>query len=124
MYKGMIPFDKYDNVMSYTSRQYPDKPDLRSEGAWRENYVWEDELQLIKMEKGRSAAHFIFQSRLTGKTYVMFMTDLTKFLLKGTMTAGIIKGKWAFTKKGQNFGVIFIESECNEHAEKLPDPSP
>lgn len=68
---------------------------------WEQNSVFEDELTFVRSERGRSAAHFIFQ-RKNGKEVVVFMKDLTEMF--PLFVKGKVKAKFTFCKRGSNYG--------------------
>lgn len=76
--------------------------------VWKENFEFEDELYVLGMSRGRSAANFTLVSQTNGKSYNLFMTDMVDMLQNGVINKGKIKGKWTFVKRGQNYGIKFL----------------
>lgn len=104
LYDGHIPFGSDGSPHGYTSQRYPES---LGSGTWRPNTPFPANLRLADMERGRSAAHFIWKDE-QNRRYVMFMTDLLDLIQNFDISHGVVNGNWAFTKRGQNFGVIYL----------------
>jgi hypothetical protein len=76
--------------------------------VWKENFEFEDTLRLTGMSRGRSAANFNLKSETNAKDYNVFMTDMVYLFQNGEISKGIIKGKWTFVKRGQNYGIKLV----------------
>lgn len=113
----LIPFDTNGNQMHWatnevTVRQFREKygadrdyPDAAAE--WRVNEPFDDTLTYAKYARGRSAAYFEF--RRTDATLVtVFMTDLDSMMPH--IHAGKVTGRFAFQKRGQNYGCTMLEA--------------
>jgi hypothetical protein len=97
-----IPFGKDGSLHNY--RSY--------DSVWRENYEWSTTLKLQSIERGRSAAHFIWTDA-DNRRYPMFMKDLTEMIFNyGVAVGGVIRGKFTFVKRGQNYGIKMIGGEA------------
>jgi hypothetical protein len=56
--------------------------------------------------RGRSAAYLVFKNE-RGKVFPMHLADFDS--TAAAMRAGIVKGRWCVSKRGQNFGVKLVE---------------
>lgn len=113
----LIPFDKNGNQMHWaanevTVRQFREKygadcyyPDAAAE--WRTNEPFEDTLTYESYGRGRSAAYFTF-TRSDGAEVSVFMTDLDSMMPH--VHAGKVTGRFAFQKRGQNYGCTMLEA--------------
>ena len=79
------------------------------EYEWRENEPFIDVIEYQGYSRGRSAANFSFKSCMNGQTYNMFMTDMSDIIPH--MQKGILKGRFKFVKRGQNYGLRLLEDE-------------
>lgn len=77
--------------------------------VWKENYEFEDTLELTGMSRGRSAANFNLKSTTDGKDYNLFMTDTVDLIRNSTINKGKIAGKWTFCKRGKNYGIKIVQ---------------
>jgi len=75
---------------------------------WKENFEFEDTLELTGMSRGRSAANFNLKSVTDGRNYNLFMTDTVDLIQNGIINKGKITGKWTFCKRGANYGIKLI----------------
>lgn len=76
---------------------------------WREITEFDLELQLEDIERGRSAARFIWVDPATGAKYPMFMTDMKNLVLSVTMERGLVMGTWTVVKRGANYGIKLVK---------------
>lgn len=74
------------------------------EPGWRTNEPFYANLYLADMERGRSAAFFIWQDN-DGRDYPMFMSDMFDLLRTKTVDEGYVEGIWLVKKRGQNYGI-------------------
>lgn len=88
------PFDKDGNQLSY--------PEWRTE--MRPVEPFEDTLEFVDFERGRSAARAILR-RSSGVTVSMFLHDFEPVLK--CMKYGKFTGKFEYCKRGENYGVRF-----------------
>lgn len=92
-----IPYDADGNQLDYNDR-YRDI-------TWRDNEVFNDMLEYVRYERGRSSIAFIMKR--TNGTYVsMFISDFSAALPH--MVAGKLKGTFTFVKKGSSYGCKLI----------------
>lgn len=67
-----------------------------------ENFIFTDSLKYKSYSRGRSAAYFEFE-RLSSKTEVtVFLKEFEDIVPH--MNKGVVKGRFTFCKRGQNFG--------------------
>jgi len=76
---------------------------------WRPNEPFEDTITINDIYRGRSAAHFIAVSAITGVRYSMFMTSVIDLIKVAKISKGKIFGKFAFCKKGENYGLVIVK---------------
>lgn len=96
MYQGKVPFDKMGNLCTYPSGVY----------EWRDNYVFDDQLKIVRLMKGRSAAGVIVENDKGNKFYITLNT-LTEILQKYTVNKGTLPAlSWTFQKRGLNYLVV------------------
>lgn len=107
LYNGYIPYYSDGTPFTYISSgyQYPDP--LNNGSSWKYNIPFPANLRLTDMERGRSAAHFIWEDE-QGHAFIMFMTDLLDLIQNFTIENGVVSGMWGFVKRGQNFGVVYL----------------
>ena len=90
-----IPFDSKGNMLTYVGGW--------EQPVWKDNYEWEDNLEYETFGRGRSAVHIYFKSLITGKKYIMFMTDFHDIVKD--MVTGRISGTFTYQKRGANYGM-------------------
>lgn len=99
-----IPFKQRDGKIVYLG--YPDF--IASEEV--DNFFFKDILKFDGFSRGRSSAKACFISSETRNEYEMFLTDLELLIRDGKFSVGgIVDGEFSFTKRGQNYGVVFVE---------------
>ena len=98
-----IPFNSKGDQLHYPELQWVKGSPVLA--TMKDNFVFEDTLKFDGMARGRSAAYFYF-TRSTGTKVVVFMTDLCEMM--PYLVNGEISGKFTFTKRGQNYGTIFL----------------
>lgn len=103
---ALAPYDK-DGLMSYASFG-PGEMGPRVE--WRENNPFADTLVLVGMERGRSAARFIWQNEAGNVRYPMFPMDLLDIAILHGITNARVTGEWIVMKRGANFGIARYEA--------------
>lgn len=77
------------------------------EVEWVKPEPFEASLVLSGMERGRSAAHFIFtwvRAGLPDRDLVVFMTDLYDMVRDPRWRQGLITATFIATKRGNNYG--------------------
>lgn len=73
---------------------------------WRDNYEFQEDMQILDYGRGRSSITFTFKSQKDGSVYHMFVSDLMKVIEKCEIKNGMVLGqKWTFIKKGANYGL-------------------
>ena len=72
-----------------------------------DNFEFIDTLEYVSYNTGRSAIGFIFRLASSGTLVNVFITDMSKMLLK--MVEGKISGKFTFCKRGANYGCKLLE---------------
>ena len=116
LYGGLIPYTSDGRPIFYTSSKYPRLPvdysgtglsNVRP-GSWRDNIPFPAQLRVIGMHRGHSSAHFLLENTDNSFQYVMFMTDMLDLIQNHTIVSGVVTGTWAFTKRGQNYGIIYF----------------
>lgn len=106
----LAPFDPDGNLMHYPQRTYASGSDYVAgasayiEPEWHEVVEWHGELHLEEMQRGRSAAYFIWKDAF-GRSYPMFMTDMLDVAQKSAIEYGTCKATWKYVKRGQNYGI-------------------
>jgi hypothetical protein len=93
-----IPFDKKGNQLHYI-----DMWEVRHNGAsMYPNFEFDDTLEFIGFQRGRSAAYATFKRSTIGTEVTMFLRDLEDAM--PFMAAGAIRGRFTFCKRGMNYG--------------------
>lgn len=107
MYEGKIPFDMYGTPVPYVWGR-EDAPH-NSKYVWRDNEVFEAELEFKGFQRGRSAAHAVYV-KADDKSWevTMFITDL-KDVIKQGLAPLYLSGRFEYVKRGTNFGVRLVE---------------
>ena len=96
-YTGCLPGDAYDE--KYNNGKW----------VWKENYVFDDDLKFDGFYRGCSSAGAIFKSLNDGKEYNVFLKDLADIIKLDGFRSGIIHGQFTFVKRGQNYGLRYVE---------------
>jgi len=104
-----IPFDKQGNQLHYPDSSYErDGDGYKKVGPeWRKNEPFHDSLTFVGFSRGRSAANLDFR-RENGTNVTVFLKEFCDMVPH--MVGGVIKGKFQFTKRGQNYGCLLIEA--------------
>lgn len=99
----------------------PNRWDTRFE--WKPNWEWEAIFRYDGVERGRSAAHFLWRDaadpllppdeyRPNGHyaqhPYVMFMQQIGEILEADGVVTREICGVWTWVKRGQNYGIKLV----------------
>lgn len=77
--------------------------------VWRENVPFKDTLQIVEIERGRSAARFVWEAA-DGRRFPMFMTDMLATARHGIGPTGLVSSEWVAVKKGQNYGIALAST--------------
>jgi hypothetical protein len=96
-----IPFDKDGNQMGY--------PETWKGVEWRDNVPFEDTLIYDGYGRGRSSATLHFKRDSTGTEVQFFMSDFDDIVKH--MGFGMLRGRFEFVKKGQNYGCKMLEAK-------------
>lgn len=95
-----VPFDKDGNVCFYPHPHYIEE--------WKDNYTFHATLEFVEFERGRSAAHAIWQDVETKRKYPMFLTSLGKVMRHMIVEGGRITGDFTFNKRGSNYALDVV----------------
>lgn len=93
-----IPFDENGNQLSYPYYGH----------IMKDNYEFEDDLQIIDVERGRSACIFIAHSKNTGKKYKLFLSSMLEIINNTNMHYGEFSGKFTFIKRGAKYSLKLL----------------
>jgi hypothetical protein len=108
----MIPFRTRDgSLLQYTGTLPNSSQDERCNNGrwiWKENFIFNDDIQFLGFYRGCSSAGATFKSLNDGKEYNVFLKDLSDMILADGFRSGIIHGQFTFVKRGQNYGLKFI----------------
>lgn len=80
-------------------------PDPRIE--WRKVEAWNATMSIEGIERGRSAARFIWRDA-DGRTFPMFMIDMLEVVKRGVNGTA---AWWIVQKRGQNYGIRLATQE-------------
>ena len=74
--------------------------------TWRDaDYTWWEALRIDTFERGRSAAHLIWQgvdrNMLSVRRYPMFLVDTLDLLQHENIAAGYVRAEWRVVKRGK-----------------------
>lgn len=109
----MIPFRTKDgSLLQYTGclpNTSQDEQWNNREWIWKENFIFEDDLQFVGFHRGCSSAGATFQSLNDGKEYNVFLKDLSDMILADGFRCGIVHGLFTFVKRGQNYGLKYLK---------------
>lgn len=72
---------------------------------WRPNEPFYASLDLVDMERGRSAARFIWDHGATRTHYPMFMAGMLDLAKSTFIHHGEAVGWWIVVKRGENYGI-------------------
>lgn len=81
---------------------------------WRDNVPVEMVLQLAGIERGRSAARFVWTQLSNGATFPMFMIDMAELVMMNGQrieAGGLVLGKWIVKKRGANYGIALLSED-------------
>lgn len=108
-----FPVDYQGNLMHYPDTQYVlhEGKSATIQPMWMPNKPFEAKLLLQTLQRGRSAAYFIWVDTSTNKTYPMFMIDMIDVMQRKTVVKGVAIGTWQVRKRGQNYGIALSPSD-------------
>ncbi len=74
-----------------------------------DNHIFADQLEYV----GYSSPHIKFKSLISGRIYLMFISDFDKMILEKKMQNNIIEGEFTFTRKGivQGFKMLLPKKQ-------------
>lgn len=98
-YEGNDRVDRGWELMEYPET-WSDNPI-----EWRSNDPFEATLELQSMERGRSAARFVWKDDKTNTYYPMFMSGMLDLAQNSNIFGGLTQGKWIVVKRGSNYGI-------------------
>lgn len=75
----------------------------------RPNVIFIEQMKYIGISRGRSSVKFNFQDD-RGETYGMFAKDFD-LLVKDRPVNKPIMARWAFVKRGANYGIVLIKED-------------
>jgi len=76
---------------------------------WKQNYTFEKILTASDMSRGQSSATFTLVDD-EGLEHNMFMKDMLTMVQNAKIEYGKINAVWTFIKRGQNYGIRFLEN--------------
>jgi hypothetical protein len=101
-----IPFDNKGNQLHYADWWKAATINLQ------DNHEFDGTLAYKAMHRGRSAAYFEFERVGEDRTVTVFMKDLVDMF--PAMTAGCVRGRFTFCKRGANFGCRLVAAAHGE----------
>ena len=102
----IAPFRPDGSLMHYPMRfGYGEKAE---DPRWVKVIPWHDILTLWGIERGQSAARFIWRGT-KGQKYPMMMADMLILLETSTVRYGVVEATWTVTKRGQNYGIKAVK---------------
>ncbi|APQ42229.1 hypothetical protein PBI_MRMAGOO_147 [Mycobacterium phage MrMagoo] len=122
------PFDSNGNMVSYPLQDWRENEFGRHERFSKPLVHVEPfyaEMRIVDIERGQSAARMVLQDTFTEKTYPLFLSDLLPMLQEPQdgLTEFRVRGTWAVSKRGQNYGIKRIEpspaTEWSTHMRSL-----
>jgi len=104
------PFDGRGNMKTYLRARgrFETEEKYNEDLVWRDNDPFEATMELIGFGRGMSSARFHWQDH-EGHRYEMFMKEMGDLIMATTIERGIVHGKWIICKRGQNYGLKFVE---------------
>lgn len=110
-WRGKVPFSKETGQQLHWAN--PDTAFYEPQDCrwvvWRDWFTFDATLELDSVRSGNSAKYLVVVDRATDKRYVLFVADLVAAARTTTITNGRITGRWGFCKRGQNYGVYWME---------------
>lgn len=92
------PYDEKDNLLEYPTEW------IKGGVTWKPIKPFKTTLWIEGMERGRSAARFIWKDE-KGHTYPMFMRDMLDVVKTATILSGGVSDTWVVRKSGSNYGI-------------------
>ncbi len=116
----LVPFDGAGNLHSHTYAELgvddikvtrnggSDQWTRRASTYWRPAAPFVAKMKLDRLERGRSAATFIWKEHCTPVEYPMFGQWLVDCIQKGVLANGFLTGRWGYAKRGANYSIEFL----------------
>lgn len=100
-----IPFDGKGNLLNYVSTDTYYDYDLGQHVSvdWKDNYVFNDELEYESYSHGRSSVQIYFISKLSKRKFNMSLNDFDLILKAKAFIDNTVKGTFTFAKRGANY---------------------
>lgn len=93
------PIDGAGNMIEY--------PDWHNkEVAWVDIKEFEETMEFVRYEKGRSSLRFIINDS-KGKTWSMMAQCIDDFVFRANRCT--VSGKWVMCKRGSNYGLLLVK---------------
>jgi hypothetical protein len=92
------PYDEKGNLLEYPTEW------IKGGVTWKKIAPFKTTLWIEGMERGRSAARFIWKDE-KGHAYPMFMRDMLDVVKTATILSGGVSDTWVVRKSGSNYGV-------------------
>lgn len=104
------PFNGRGNMITWVRarRRFETDEEYARDIEWRDNTPFTATMELTSFGRGMSSARFHFVDH-EGHTYEMFMKDMEDLFLRGNIERGVVTGTWRICKRGQNYGLQFVE---------------
>jgi hypothetical protein len=118
----IVPFDGRGSLLAWTGAELgvddpvqirgnyktmPDRRDLERATYWRPAAPFQATLILDRLERGRSAARFIWKDA-AGHEFPMFGQWLCDTIKQAALDKGSLTGTWGYAKRGANYSVAFL----------------
>lgn len=104
------PFSGRGHMLAYVraQRRHESDEEYAEYVHWRDNIPFEATMELIGFGRGMSSARFHWRDH-EGYQYEMFMKEMGDLVMATTIERGIVHGRWIICKRGQNYGLKFVE---------------
>lgn len=107
MADGKLLVSRYEwgnnQIWNFQTQKYE-----KLEILWREHdYEFDAVLEFVSFYTGSSTHHIKFRDINTNETFTMFSSDFFSMIKEVTMSNGIVKGRWGFSKKGNSYCIQF-----------------
>lgn len=79
------------------------------DNQWKDVRFYDD-LRIVGLERGRSAAHFLAISTINNYVYTIFMDDMLNMIINNKIVNGCLDGEFIVKKKGKNLGVCLKDT--------------
>lgn len=108
----LVPF-RGGSLLEWTNLKAPEvRPNSYEVDEWRTNAPFYATLQLTGIERGRSAARFMWYDAMGPSRYPMFMVDTAQLIMSGLGgVGGVVTTWWIVVKRGKNYGVAALDEQ-------------